>query len=536
MTHRSESAQMLRACRHLLRHIDDARALATNDLTAPVFAEFCRDKSGGGKRRALMHIRELLRLAANDLVDGSADTAGRRRRDILLSCDLAGKPHKGVAAELGLSMRQFYRERQSLIAALSEILPERIRVRPPLQSSVVDVAALDLARARSLQYGGDFKLAESLLRSIVQDAQHPRMVIEAWSQLASLLLHQGDFSQCRAELHAIRSYVAQCRLDAHQLEVCGERVGLERRNLLECSGAIAEARAADRRALERIMGFLQSDDRDAREVAARALTAIARRDFICGDAAGAQQLLDQVSARNDIDTFAPDVQIHFFVLYAIMLCTVGHDRATASSLLSEAAMLCERYGFAELALITAIGRSIDEQLRGNASRALKQMRSVVPLARRIASPLNYVHVCLRIAELETPARPRMALAAIEEARRFISYRTVQWTYAELLSAEAFVRVKDFPAAKMHAEHAAAAAAEQQNYAVEGNALRILAECFAGMSAQHAAVDAIEAAIVRLERCGHPLQLLHAYRTAAKLTGRARYERSCEELAQLLHPA
>ncbi len=91
MTHRSESAQMLRACRHLLRHIDDPRALATNDLTAPVLAEFCHDKVSGGKRRALMYIRGVLRLAASDLFEGSDDTSGRRRRDILLRCDLAGK-------------------------------------------------------------------------------------------------------------------------------------------------------------------------------------------------------------------------------------------------------------------------------------------------------------------------------------------------------------------------------------------------------------------------------------------------------------
>jgi hypothetical protein len=329
--------------------------------------------------------------------------------------------------------------------------------------------------------------------------------------------------------------LAQCRPEGNDLDVCSERIALERRNLLERSGTIAEARASDRRRLARIIRFAQGDDSRGHDLAARALTAMARRDFACGDAKSARSHLEAVCAIGDLDEIAPDARIAFMVLYAVVLCTIGSDCGTASSLFSDAVTLCERYGLSELAVVAVLGRSIEEQMRGDPANALKQMHAVWPLAKRIASPLNYIHVCLRIAELEASLTPRAALSMIEEAQRLIRYRTYEWMCAELLTAEALAAAKDFAAAKVHAEHVVSVAAEEQNCALEGSALLVLAECYADLNAKSTAVEAIKAAIVRLERFGFPLKLLRAYRTAATLTGRSRYERYCNELA-LLHPA
>ena len=87
-----------------------------------------------------------------------------RYQTILLRCDLGEELHKRVAAELGIGIRQFYRERQALIEALSEILPGRLRRQASSDTAVVDVSALELARARTLQYGGEAGAADGWRR------------------------------------------------------------------------------------------------------------------------------------------------------------------------------------------------------------------------------------------------------------------------------------------------------------------------------------------------------------------------------------
>ena len=53
-------------------------------------------------------LRARVRAAAGELPNA-------RQRAILVRCDLNKEPHKSVAAQLGLSMRQFYRERLAMI-------------------------------------------------------------------------------------------------------------------------------------------------------------------------------------------------------------------------------------------------------------------------------------------------------------------------------------------------------------------------------------------------------------------------------------
>lgn len=524
-----DSAQVHRACRHLLRHIGDARAFATNPLAAPVVAEFRREKAAAVNRRAANYVRSVLRAVANDLPE--------RQRIILTRCDLERQSHKRVAADLGLSMRQFYRERQALIESLAEILPERLRAHAASTASVVDVSALELARARTLQYGGDPTAATVLLRSIAESFDDPRVATEARAQLASLFVQHNRFADCRVELSAMRSYLAQCRAKPEDLDWCAERIALERRYLLECSGSQHEARRLDEVALPRVERLMQNDDPGSRELAVRAFTAAARREFMSGELQRAKSELESISAIVTAGGIPADARVMSMVLYAIVLATMRTESTVASSLLSDAGAIAVRHGLSELALIAALGRSIDDEMRGAPASALALMHSILPLAKRSASPLNHVHVCLRLADLEAGhGKPQAALLFLDEARAHITYGCYNWIYAELLTGQALLLTGAAADARTHAEQAVAAAAEQQNRRVEGIALRVLAEAHAALNARSAAIAAIEEAVSRLESNGYPLALFHAYRVAAALTGRTRYRRWSVELAQLLRPA
>ena len=106
-------------------------------------------------------------------------------------------------------------------------------------------------------------------------------------------------------------------------------------------------------------------------------------------------------------------------------------------------------------------------------------------------------------------------------------------YLTLLEAQAHLAAREYAAAKHCAERAITAASLQQNGRVHGAALRALAESYIGLNARSAAVEAIEAAIEKLERFGYPHALAAAYHIAAKLTGRPKYIHAAQALSNVL---
>ena len=90
-----------KACRHLLRHLDEPLHACTNPLVAAHFA----------RAPTLQDVRGLLAAMGESLP--------KRDREILQRCDLRSQPHKLVARAMGLSMRHFYRERGAMIDRLA---------------------------------------------------------------------------------------------------------------------------------------------------------------------------------------------------------------------------------------------------------------------------------------------------------------------------------------------------------------------------------------------------------------------------------
>jgi hypothetical protein len=435
-------------------------------------------------------------------------------------------------------MRQFYRDRRDMVAWLAEYLTHRLGASGNIVASAIDVSSLELARARALQYGGYSTLALVLLRSIAESGADPPTVVAAGCQYVSVLLEHNDFAQCREQLDVLEQYLRQKGIDRRDgLEA--QRVALERRNLYAFSGNELLARQHDERERGAIVHLGQCDFRPAQEFAVNALTFSARRLFVSGSFAEAKATLNLArDVLSRLQEHAPiDVEVSLLTLYGALLATTRGSPAAASRALHEAAALAARHGASELAVLAAIGLSIDDQMRGDVDAALKRVREALTLAEKVASPLNYAQLCLRIAELAIEAGElASAQAMLNEAQQDLIEGTSGWTYLTLLQAHASLALRDFSTAKHHAERAIAAASAQQNDRVQGVALRALAESYIGLNARSAAVQAIEDAIEKLERCGYPRALASAYRIAANLTGRAKYARAADDLAQSLESA
>src|SRR5579863_7680557 len=99
---------------HLLRHLNDPCAVHDNPLIAELAPHVGDDVALTAIVRAIVE-RELSSI-------GNGRTPSNRRARILVRCDLQGEPRKRVAADMGLSLRQLYRDRRNALSMLEVVL------------------------------------------------------------------------------------------------------------------------------------------------------------------------------------------------------------------------------------------------------------------------------------------------------------------------------------------------------------------------------------------------------------------------------
>lgn len=99
---------------HLLRHLNDPCEVHSNPLIAELAPHVGDEVALTAIVRAIVE-RELCAI-------GKGKTPNNRRARILVRCDLQGESRKRVAAEMGLSLRQLYRDRRHALGMLEVVL------------------------------------------------------------------------------------------------------------------------------------------------------------------------------------------------------------------------------------------------------------------------------------------------------------------------------------------------------------------------------------------------------------------------------
>jgi hypothetical protein len=108
--------EALLAARRVLRELDDERALRAS----PLLSHISKEALGHDRLRAHI-LRALEQLDPGSRSDPES-ARHLRQYAILLRCDLERAPHKQVAAALGLSRRQFYRDRRAALLSFAKYL------------------------------------------------------------------------------------------------------------------------------------------------------------------------------------------------------------------------------------------------------------------------------------------------------------------------------------------------------------------------------------------------------------------------------
>jgi hypothetical protein len=167
MDHRELAAAAGRA----LASLGDERELPHN----PLVREFGRALPHDSVRAATLRALESLAPA------GITEPLQKQRRlyDILVRCDLHAEPHKLVIAALGLSRRQFYRERREALLALAAAIERELqRLRPISVSQELGDAAE--AYIEALRTAGQYRTVWREARALATRGGAEPREIELW--------------------------------------------------------------------------------------------------------------------------------------------------------------------------------------------------------------------------------------------------------------------------------------------------------------------------------------------------------------------
>jgi hypothetical protein len=189
--------EVLVAARRVLRDLNDERALRASPLLSHV------SKEAIGHDRLRAHVlRALERLDPGSRNDPES---GRNLRQytILLRCDLERVPHKQVAAALGLSRRQFYRDRRVALLTFARYLATSHTSAIHIEPETYDARLLYI---ETLRERGRYDLVwRESLRALPSLKGQPRE-IEVWTvaaEAARLLGNVRKSQEAIQTMHAI---------------------------------------------------------------------------------------------------------------------------------------------------------------------------------------------------------------------------------------------------------------------------------------------------------------------------------------------
>jgi hypothetical protein len=188
--------ELIANARSALHEMDDERSLRRNPLLTYL------DRHALGHDRLRAHVlRALERLDPGSRADLASERRGRQHT-ILLRCDVQRKTHQAVAASLGLSRRQFYRDRRLALIAFAAALREYRGTPAPVTTEPRDVRLLYIKTLRERgKYDAVWRESVRALHDLRGD---PREA-EVWTVAAEAARFFGNARKSQEAIDALRA-------------------------------------------------------------------------------------------------------------------------------------------------------------------------------------------------------------------------------------------------------------------------------------------------------------------------------------------
>lgn len=232
---RSDPAKSIKlAGKHLFRHLDDIRYLRRNPIAAPFFPPAVR-----GRRRSLqqdLYGLEKLRASLTLAIDRcrQADLLrmepyrAKRRYYIAIRDFIDRDAPRNIASDLGLSMRQYYRERQTLIDDLISHLAEKPRSGFTTEEPIDPHQELlgTQRRSRILLEINAPGLAIEHLRNALKNISNEQAIVEGLCAAAELLAEGKPAGFRNKYYKEARSTLHNSEMDEVTRDWCQARIAL----------------------------------------------------------------------------------------------------------------------------------------------------------------------------------------------------------------------------------------------------------------------------------------------------------------------
>jgi tetratricopeptide (TPR) repeat protein len=517
------------AAKHLFRNLHDATALRVNPLVQHFFDMRSGDGSDVNAEDALANIREAVtttihRIFEEDAV-GRAHVQLARQHEIVIRCELGGKPDKVVQDQMGLERRQFYREKKRarlrVANALKALIPTSLT---PSAAISVNANELEMAYFRALRDTGDPTYAIALGGSLLRDTDDTGRKLELASLLVECYAENGSWAQASDMLEFARRLGCE---DARSRS----RLAWAQCQLAWYQGSFATAETYAEGAIEHTMAIGEWRTAIDDELLTFAHLQLAQCRRTSG---GFESAIDALQAAREIVAARPDlpmrVKVNLFCHLGAGLATMPGCLDAAERHLQEAYWTSTRHGLVRDACETALNLANVYLLLGEIDRALSIGRQGLAISPRVRGRADHAWNCLAFAAVEIAAGN--ALRAIELAQFAASMGSAELPRAALaraVEADALLRLGKTEEARRLAESATEALRAGGPGRLLAYALRVLSDAAHRSGEPTRARNAILESHHLHERFGHPYGLASALKSRATITGEVRYERQARDL-------
>lgn len=504
---------------HLLRHLRNPSALRKNPIAASYFSA---SPNGGGERSAGEGLAAVLALVSTAVErvfaapNAAATDHALRQRAIVEQCDLHGKPHAAVAAGLGLSRRQFYRERREARMRLANYFA---RIPPRSIESLPDEFNLGLTMAESLCRLGRRSAATAEIKRLRARAASSAERIRANLALASVYSEAGSLDAADNALLQARSVFGAESDTFSDAPLIGLEIDAAQAQVLWLTGRLPVMKSA----LERMVTQLRSPalvrTERAIELEAQSWMRLGMLMRDVGDASESMAHLRRAAVLlRALPRASPSLRAELAANFGLTRMLLPSGLTEAAEPMRAYLQIAQEYNLlCDVADALANLATLHLQ-SGDVPRARTFAQSGLDLARRVSSRRQGSEIAVIAALAEAEAgNMNASLGLIEHARAGIVGRSPSWAVTGLAEAQALLYARDFGGARRVASETAATMSDLGMSRYRGAALRIAAEAAEGAKRHGDAVRTIREAIAVLETHGHAASLARAYECHARLT-------------------
>jgi hypothetical protein len=475
--------------RHLLRNLQRPRELRRNPLTAQEF--FGRTDT---EALRIIGARVATAFAA---IDAWPELRARQLA-ILLRVDTERHDPRRVAGDLGLSTRQFHRERRGAHDAFHTAYGG-LRSNATVDTNFTQRL---VTRATALSDSGETASADAILRDILSSGADAAERCEALTRLAEIEAWSHRFERAR-------SYLEDAAFSQNELPA-------ERRV------ALSDARAA----AELLVRWFERGPaavRDAARSNGHANGRFGRTQLVHaaavlrnGEAGYAAQLLRGVSAAN-IATDAPEFIVDLLMLQAELADFTAENPSLSEDIFARAASVASSHGLRGRALYATHQLSLTRWAHSRRHDDRRAYRALVDRIDRSLPPRLRSYLIFSAADVELAiGDPRRALASAQSAVAVSTNRYESFSACGL-AAGALLRLGRIADAGAQAIEAANAARAEGHLRVLSLAQRISAQANLVQRNYRAARMAIEESL----ECARKFSSSHALAQAQAIWGKIR---------------